>query len=132
MAALYPTKKSYRYPELTAEIKEMFQVRQQTREIYEQKDQWRLEMERIIKEQYPNCRLVLSGSSANGFGSKSSDIDLVMCFDRGTRSVGSETLRRINSLFTRNRRRFETEVLVWTELLDWTELLACANQRKIL
>ena len=50
-----------------------------------------MEMELIIQELYPSCRLVMCGSSANGFG----------CTD-------GDMLRRIESLFTRKPRRFET------------------------
>ena len=65
----------------------------------------------IVRELYPRCRLVLSGSFANGFGSNHSDIDLVLCFERSA-MTGPTVLRRIESLFTRNPRRFQTEVVI--------------------
>lgn len=99
-----------RYSELSAQIQQKFQANQQTAEIYDKKNRWRGEIEGIIRELYPSCRLVLSGSSANGFGSIHSDIDLVMCFERSAMTSPS-VLRRIESLFTRNRRRFQTEVI---------------------
>ena len=97
------------FPKLSAQIQEKFRANQQTLEIHEKKNQWRAEMEGIVRTLHPRCRLVLSGSSANGFGSIHSDIDLVLCFEGST--VTSPTmLRRIDSLFTRNPRRFQTEV----------------------
>ena len=108
MASLNP---SDQYSQLSAQIQQKFQVNQQTREIYEQKNQWRAEMEGIVRELYPTSRLVLSGSSANGFGSIHSDIDLVLCFDRVSSTMIPSMLRRIDSLFIRDRRRFQTEVL---------------------
>ena len=99
------------YPQLSAQIQQKFLVNQQTTEMYDQKNRWRAEMEAIVRELYPSCRLVLSGSSANGFGSVHSDIDLVLCFD-GATATSASMLRRIESLFTRNRRRFQTEVLI--------------------
>ena len=98
------------YPQLSAQIQEKFQANQQTAEIYDKKNRWRAEMEGIVRELYPRCRLVLSGSSANGFGSIHSDIDLVLCFERSA-MTGPTVLRRIESLFTRNPRRFQTEVV---------------------
>lgn len=98
------------YSLLSAQIQEKFKTNRQTSEIYEKKDQWRAEMESIIRELYPRCRLVLSGSSANGFGSIRSDIDLVLCFE-GSAMTSASTLRTIDSLFTRNPRRFQTEVI---------------------
>jgi len=108
MASLNP---SDQYSQLSAQIQQKFQVNQQTREIYEQKNQWRAEMEGIVRELYPSSRLVLSGSSANGFGSVYSDIDLVLCFDRVSSTMIPSMLRRIESLFIRDRRRFQTEVI---------------------
>ena len=97
------------FSKLSAQIQEKFRANQQTLEIYEKKNQWRAEMEAIVRTLHPRCRLVLSGSSANGFGSIHSDIDLVLCFEGST--VTSPTmLRRIDSLFTQNPRRFQTEV----------------------
>lgn len=109
MASLNP---SDQYSQLSTQIQQKFQVNQQTREIYEQKNQWRAEMEGIVRELYPSSRLVLSGSSANGFGSAHSDIDLVLCFDRVSSTMIPSMLRRIESLFIRNPRRFQTEVLL--------------------
>jgi len=108
MASLNP---SDQYSQLSAQIQQKFQVNQQTREIYEQKNQWRAEMEGIVRELYPSSRLVLSGSSANGFGSVHSDIDLVLCFDRVSSTMIPSMLTRIESLFIRDRRRFQTEVI---------------------
>ena len=97
------------FPKLSAQIQEKFRTNQQTLEIYEKKNQWRAEMEGIVRALHPRCRLVLSGSTANGFGSIHSDIDLVLCFEGST--VTSPTmLRRIDSLFTQYPRRFQTEV----------------------
>lgn len=98
------------YSQLSAQIEQKFLDNQQTTEIYEQKNQWRAEIEGIIREMYPGCRLVLSGSSANGFGSVKSDIDLVLCLE-GSATTPASALRRIETLFTRNRRRFRTEVI---------------------
>ena len=97
------------YPQLSAQIQQKFRANQQTADLYDKKNQWRAEMESIVRELYPRCRLVLSGSSANGFGSIHSDTDLVLCFERSVMSSPT-VLRRIESLFTRNPRRFQTEV----------------------
>jgi len=102
--------KTDRYTQLSSQIQEKFLANQQTQKIYDQKDAWRVEMELIIQELYPNCRLVLCGSSANGFGSIDSDIDLVLSVGEGGASAGPYMLRRIESLFTRKPRRFETKV----------------------
>lgn len=102
--------KSDRYSQLSSEIHEKFLANQQTQKMYDQKDAWRVEMELIIQELYPNCRLVLCGSSANGFGSIDSDIDLVLSVGDGGSSAVPYMLRRIESLFTRKPRRFETKV----------------------
>ena len=99
------------YSQLSAQIEQKFLDNQQTTEIYEQKNQWRAEIEGIIREMYPGCRLVLSGSSANGFGSVHSDIDLVLSLE-GSATTPASALRRIETLFTRNRRRFRTEVRI--------------------
>ena len=99
------------YSQLSAQIEQKFLENRQTTEIYEQKNQWRAEIEGIIKEMYPGSQLVLSGSSANGFGSVRSDIDLVLCLE-GSAATPASALRRIDTLFTRNRRRFRTEVRV--------------------
>jgi len=103
--------KTDRYTQLSSQIQEKFLANQQTQKIYDQKDAWRVEMELIIQELYPNCRLVLCGSSANGFGSIDSDIDLVLSVGEGGASAGPYMLRRIESLFTRKPRRFETKVV---------------------
>ena len=102
--------KTDRYTQLSSQIQEKFLTNQQTQKIYDQKDTWRVEMELIIQELYPNCRLVLCGSSANGFGSIYSDIDLVLSVGEGESSAVPYMLRRIESLFTRKPRRFETKV----------------------
>lgn len=102
--------RSDQYSQLSAQIQQTFLANQQTTAIYEQKNGWRAEIESIVRELYPSCRLVLSGSSANGFGSVHSDIDFVLFFERPSATIPS-MLRRIESLFTRNRRRFQTEVI---------------------
>ena len=103
-----------RYTQLSSQIQEKFLANQQTQKIYDQKDAWRVEMELIIQELYPDCRLVLCGSSANGFGSTDSDIDLVLSVGEGGSSqAGPYMLRRIESLFTRKPRRFETKVNIY-------------------
>ena len=94
---------------LSSQIKEKFSANQQTQKIYDQKDTWRVEMELIIQELYPSCRLVLCGSSANGFGSIDSDIDLMLTTESEAEEE-SYMLMRIESLFTRKPRRFETKV----------------------
>lgn len=109
MAKFDPSLGSDGYPQLSAQIQHKFLANQQTSEIYDRKNRWREEIEGMVKTLYPTCRLVLSGSSANGFGSVHSDIDLVLCFERA--AAMSSSLRRIESLFTRNRRRFQTEVM---------------------
>ena len=110
MAGFNPRLGSDKFPRLSAQIQEKFDENQQTSEIYDRKNRWREEMERIVKSLYPSSRLVLSGSSANGFGSVCSDIDLVLCFE-GAAPTGPSMLRKIDSLFTSNRRRFQTEVM---------------------
>ena len=105
--------KTDRYTQLSSQIQEKFLANQQTQKIFDQKDAWRVEMELIIQELYPNCRLVLCGSSANGFGNIDSDIDLVMSAGEGGSSVGPYMLTRIESLFTRKPQRFETKVILW-------------------
>lgn len=99
-----------RYSELSTQIQERFLANQQTQKIYDQKDAWRVEMELVIQELYPNCRLVLCGSSANGFGSTDSDIDLVLSVGESGSATETYMLKRIESLFTRKPRRFETKV----------------------
>jgi len=100
------------YPRLSSQIQEKFLALQQTQKIYDQKDSWRVEMELIIQELYPTCRLVLCGSSANGFGSIDSDIDMDLVLGTKSRFVRTgDILRRIESLFIRKPRRFETEVI---------------------
>lgn len=99
---------------LSSQIEEKFSTNQQTQKIYDQKDTWRQEMELIIQELYPSCCLVMCGSSANGFGSIDSDIDLTLMLGiEGRTAVTRDTytLRRIESLFSRKPRRFETEVV---------------------
>ena len=99
------------HPRLSSQIQEKFLALQQTQKIYDQKDSWRVEMELIIQELYPTCRLVLCGSSANGFGSIDSDIDMDLVLGTENRFVRTgDMLRRIESLFTRKPRRFKTEV----------------------
>ena len=95
---------------LSSQIKEKFSANQQTQKIYDQKDTWRVEMELIIQELYPSCRLVLCGSSANGFGSIDSDIDLMLTTESEAEEESPYMLMRIESLFTRRPRRFETKV----------------------
>lgn len=71
-------------------------------------------MELIIQELHPSCCLVMCGSSANGFGSIESDIDLTLVLGIEGRTANARetyTLRRIESLFSRKPRRFETEVV---------------------
>lgn len=101
------------HPRLSSQIQEKFLALQQTQKIYDQKDSWRVEMELIIQELYPTCRLVLCGSSANGFGSIDSDIDMDLVLGTAeNRFVRTgDMLRRIESLFTRKPRRFKTEVI---------------------
>lgn len=110
MAKFNPNVGNDRYPQLSAQIQQKFLTNQQTSEIYDRKNQWREEIEGIVKALHPTCRLVLSGSSANGFGSVHSDIDLVLCFE-GAAVTSPYMLRRIESLFTRSPRRFQTEVM---------------------
>lgn len=98
------------YHQLSAQIQQKFQDNRQTSEVFDRKNRWRKEIEDLVKTLYPSCRLVLSGSSTNGFGSIHSDIDLVLCFE-GAAVTGSSMLRRIESLFASNRRRFQTEVV---------------------
>ena len=109
MARFNPSLKKDPFPQLSAQIQEKFLENQQTSEIYDRKNRWREEIEGIVKSLYPSSRLVLSGSSVNGFGSVHSDIDLVLCFE-GAAPTGSYMLRKVESLFTSNRRRFQTEV----------------------
>lgn len=102
------------YPRLSDQIQEKFLVLQQTQKIYDQKDSWRVEMELVIQELYPDCRLVLCGSSANGFGSIDSDIDMDLVLGTENRFLRpGDLLRRIESLFIRRPRRFETEVYIF-------------------
>lgn len=98
------------YHQLSAQIQQKFQDNRQTSEVFDRKNRWRKEIEDLVKTLYPSCRLVLSGSSTNGFGSIHSDIDLVLCFE-GAAVTGPSMLRRIESLFASNRRRFQTEVV---------------------
>ena len=107
MASVYCIEQNNHHAELSPEIQQRFRENQQTEKIYEEKDRWRLEIERFIQELYPSCRLVLTGSSANGFGAMNSDIDLVLCFITETESYA---LRRLESLFNRRSHRFKTEV----------------------
>ncbi|KAL9968861.1 hypothetical protein ACROYT_G021002 [Oculina patagonica] len=111
MAKFNPNVGNDHYPQLSAQIQQKFSTNQQTSEIYDRKDRWREEIESIVKALYPTCRLVLSGSSANGFGSVHSDIDLVLCFE-GAAATSPYMLRRIESLFTRSPRRFQTELVL--------------------
>ena len=55
------------FSKLSAQIQDKFRANQQTLEIYERKNQWRAEMEAIVRTLHPRYRLVLSGSSANAF-----------------------------------------------------------------
>ena len=110
MARFNPSLGNDQFPRLSAQIQEKFVENQQTSEVFDRKNRWREEIEGIVKSLYPDSRLVLSGSSANGFGSVHSDIDLVLCFE-GAALAGPTMLRKIESLFTRNRRRFQTEVM---------------------
>lgn len=110
MASLNPSSRTDQYRQLSSQIQQKFQENRQTGDIFDRKNRWREEIEDIVKTLYPTCRLVLSGSSANGFGSIRSDIDLVLCFE-GAAATGPYMLRRIESLFTSNRRRFQTEVV---------------------
>lgn len=110
MASLNPSSRTDQYRQLSSQIQQKFQENRQTGDIFDRKNRWREEIEDIVKTLYPTCRLVLSGSSANGFGSIRSDIDLVLCFE-GAAATGPYMLRRIESLFTSNRRRFQTEVI---------------------
>lgn len=106
---------------LSSQIEEKFSTNQQTQKIYDQKDTWRQEMELIIQELYPSCCLVMCGSSANGFGTIDSDIDLTLMLGiEGRTAVTRDTytLRRIESLFSRKPRRFETEVSVFVIPID--------------
>lgn len=78
-------------------------------------------MELIIQELYPSCCLVMCGSSANGFGTIDSDIDLTLMLGIEGRTAvtsGMYTLRRIESLFSRKPRRFETEVSMFIITID--------------
>ena len=109
MARFNPSLGGDKFSRLSAQIQEKFLENRQTSEIYDRKNRWREEIEGIVKSLYPSSRLVLSGSSANGFGSVHSDIDLVLCFD-GAAPTGPYMLRKVESLFTSNRRRFQTEV----------------------
>lgn len=105
------------YPRLSDQIQEKFIALQQTQKIYDQKDSWRVEMELVIQELYPDCRLVLCGSSANGFGSIDSDIDMNLVPGTENRFLRpGDMLRRIESLFIRKPRRFETEVYIFVQL----------------
>lgn len=103
--------------QLSSQVQEKFSANQQTPKIYDQKDSWRREMELVIQELYPTCRLVLCGSSANGFGSIDSDIDLILTTE-GKAEGESYMLRRIESLFTRKPRRYETRVSFCNLLTD--------------
>lgn len=123
MARFNPRSGSDQFARLSAQIQEKFVENQQTREIYDRKNRWREEIEGIVKSLYPSSRLVLSGSSANGFGSIHSDIDLVLCFE-GAAPTGPYMLKKIESLFTSNRRRFQTEVMLEeTKFVTWTRSL---------
>lgn len=110
MASFNSSSRNVQYHQLGAQIQQKFQDNRQTSEVFDRKNRWRKEIEDLVKTVYPSCRLVLSGSSANGFGSIHSDIDLVLCFE-GVAVTGPSMLRRIESLFTSNRRRFQTEVI---------------------
>ncbi|XP_022783244.1 poly(A) RNA polymerase GLD2-B-like [Stylophora pistillata] len=110
MASFNSSSRNDQYHQLGAQIRQKFQDNRQTSEVFDRKNRWRKEIEDLVKTVYPSCRLVLSGSSANGFGSIHSDIDLVLCFE-GVAVTGPSMLRRIESLFTSNRRRFQTEVI---------------------
>lgn len=115
MARFNPSLGGDQFPRLSTQIQEKFLENRQTSEIYDRKNRWREEIEGIVKSLYPSSQLVLSGSSANGFGSVHSDIDLVLCFD-GAAPTGPYMLRKIESLFTSNRRRFQTGE-VWVNLI---------------
>lgn len=110
MARFNPSLGNDPYSQLSAQIQQKFLANQQTSDIYDRKNRWRDEIEGIVKTLYPSCRLVLSGSSANGFGNIHSDIDLVLCFE-GSATARGYMLSRIESLFTRSPRRFQTEVM---------------------
>lgn len=110
MASFNFSSRGDHYHQLSAQIQQKFQDNRQTSEVFDRKNRWRKEIEDLVKTLYPSCRLVLSGSSANGFGSIHSDIDLVLCFE-GAAVAGPSMLRRIESLFASNRRRFQTEVV---------------------
>lgn len=105
MASFNFSSRDDHYHQLSAQIQQKFQDNRQTSEVFDRKNRWRKEIEDLVKTLYPSCRLVLSGSSANGFGSIHS-----LCFE-GAAVTGPSMLRRIESLFASNRRRFQTEVV---------------------
>ena len=74
------------------------------------KDSWIKELQSIARKQYPNCSLVLTGSSANMFGFTKSDCDLTL-MSTGERFISSATaLEKIERLLPKSK--FTTEVKI--------------------
>ena len=101
-----------KYKRLSSEIEEKYEKTKQTDAEYERKNRWRAEIEGTIKQLYPECNLVLTGSSASEFGSSGCDVDvsLILPPSASFSVVGPYVLQKISARFKPTPQRFVTEV----------------------
>ncbi|XP_043095987.1 poly(A) RNA polymerase GLD2 [Puntigrus tetrazona] len=69
---------------LSQQILELFQAYEQQNEDLEKKERCRAALQRDIQTIFPCAQVFLTGSSLNGFGSRSSDADLCLVTEEGT------------------------------------------------
>ncbi|TRY95893.1 hypothetical protein DNTS_021414 [Danionella cerebrum] len=69
---------------LSKQILELFYASEQQDEYLLKKEQCRAALQRDIQTIFPSAKVLLTGSSLNGFGSRSSDADLCLVIEEGS------------------------------------------------
>jgi hypothetical protein len=95
-------------------ILDIYDSNRQTECEKKKKEEWRNDLQRLIRRQFPNLRLVLAGSSGCGLATQGSDCDFtlikVSTYTHGV--LGVSVLREIQRIVESDptRNRLETEV----------------------
>jgi len=86
------------FPKITQSMMEYVRTNGQTTQLLDTKFRLRGEFEQHLRRLFPNCDLFIFGSSASGFGSKSSDMDMCLVTNNNVHLKDVKLLYRVKSV----------------------------------
>lgn len=99
------------YPHVTEAMQSYVRTNGQSKELLETKFRLRAQFEKALKNLFPNCDLFMFGSSASGFGSQSSDMDMCLVTNNNIEIKEVKLLFRIKSMFMRQFNLSDVQVI---------------------